>query len=149
MKERDIYSQIQAARALPNSTATAGGAGDNTEVDGPTIDRTALTDRGQSAALFLNYPPALASAQSLAVSVQFQDSADGSSWDDLGAAQVQTVLGGAGGTFTGVLKYRYTNFHLARRYVRAQVTPNLSASGTDTSGISGILVVGGQDELPT
>jgi hypothetical protein len=37
----------------------------------------------------------------------------------------------------------------AKRYIRVKATPDLSASGTDTAAISGVVVFGGQDSLPT
>lgn len=147
MEQTDILAYTKAVRALPNGTATAAGAGDNTEVDGPTIDRRALSDRGHTAMLLVPYTTALASGQSLSASLQFQDSADGSNWDDLEAAQVQSQAGGGGGTFTGVFAYRLP-IRRARRYIRVQFTPNLSASGTDTAAWSGVVVIAGQQQLP-
>jgi hypothetical protein len=156
MIEKDVGAYFVCAQALDNAVATAGGAGDNTPVNGTTFDRRALSDPGLSAALLLAFRAVLAAAQTVSVTIQFQDSADGSAWANYGAAQVFTVgSAGAGGAqdIRSVVKADMGvngEFGLdgARRFVRVVHTPNLTAGATDTFTSAGLFAVGGLQEKP-
>jgi len=134
-------------------TITAGGTGDATEVNGVTIDRNALTQgRGQSAVLAILVKATMASAATTAiVTANFQDSANDSDWTDygtaLGATTTHSAAGGALTASSAVAKLS-VNLASARRYIRAQVMCDLSASGTDTALISSVIIIAGQAQLP-
>ena len=55
---------------------------------------------------------------------------------------ILTLTSAAGGTEVGVGTLGY-DLSRARRYVRIQATPDLSATGTDTASICGVAVFGG------
>ena len=140
-----------------NQTATAAGGGDNTEVDGDWIDRIlSATEEGgiaHSAKLVIAYTTALGdSDETLSFAVQFQDAtaSDGTGSADYGDAVATTVVstGESGGsTETGTVEVD-VNLAGANRYIRSQITPNLSASGTDTCEWSAVLVLFGHDPVP-
>ncbi len=123
------------------STLTAGGTGDNAAVVGATIDRVGYG----SAAVAVAYTTTLAAADTLSLTVQREVSDDGTAWETATTVQAATVVatGDTGGsTETGVLKLR-ESYENTARYVRYTVTPNLSASGTDTARVACVVVLGG------
>ena len=132
------------AAGIP-SLVTAAGTGDATKVTGQTINNI---NGGQSGVLLTSFVAALTDTKSLSFTVEIQESADGSTWDTAEVLQAATVA---------VLADSTTNFHGVQRlevdlkkrkqYVRFNVTPDLSHSGTDTCTWSSVLVVGGDDVL--
>lgn len=133
--------------------ATAGGSGDGTEVDGPYFDRKSA-DRGPygSAKLVIAYRAALTQDATLTLAVKIQDatSAGGAGVADFGAAYdaATVATGGAGGsTETGTVEFDFdlTN---AREFIRARVTPNLSAANTDTLTWMATWMFFGSDRSP-
>lgn len=130
---------------------TAGGSGDNTKVIGATLDRF---DGGQqhfnSAALSIAYEAALAQGATLSFAVEIQESEDGSTWDTVEEVQASTVAATGptgGGIVYGCVRLR-ESYEVRSRYIRYNVTPNLSASGTDTAKVAVIAVMGGANTLP-
>lgn len=144
---RSIGDLIAVRRAAANTAATAGGSGDNTAVTGAIIDRAEIGSP-QSAVLAIPYTATLAAGETLSIgySVQEGNAANLSDAAVLAAADPVVVATGAG-TVTGTFE---VNVPLAGagRYVRANLTPDLSASGTDTAALSAVLVFGGSDRLP-
>lgn len=143
----------RSARVLGNQTATAGGAGDNTEVDGAWIDRIP-TDAGafHSAKLVINYTTTLAQAATLSFAVQMQDATDSSGtavadYADAIAATVVSTGDTGGSTNTGTVEVDI-DLVAARGFVRAQITPNLSAANTDTAAWSAVMILFGSDRQP-
>lgn len=154
------------------ASATAGGTGDNTLVTGLTIDRLALTPNGAKgtvpnvspfgAMFLLSYEATLAAAATLSVvAAKVEDSADGTTWATiyditgatapipptwLAAGVVDTGAAG-GSTQRGVVTFM-TDIKKARRYVRFDFTPDLSATGTDTAKFMVSAVMTGIDEVP-
>ena len=123
------------------SSATAGGTGDNTKVTGATVDRVGYG----SAAVAIAYTATLAATKTLSFAVEVQESDDGSTWGTATALQAATVqaTGQSGGsTETGVLKIS-DSFETRARYVRYNVTPDLSNTGTDTASVAVTVVLGG------
>jgi hypothetical protein len=134
-------------------TATAGGSGDNTEVDGPWLDRKPAA-RGpyHSAKLVIAFRSPLAAAATLSFAVNIQDATDGSGTGaaDFGPAYAKTVVatGGSGGTTeTGTIEFDF-DLSDAREFIRAQVTPDLSAANTDTVTWMASWVLFGSDRGP-
>jgi hypothetical protein len=149
---RDLDSLVLAKPGTASVSITAGGAGDNSEQTGPTLDRYALSKgRGESAVLAVQLTATMASGETGSVLANFQDSANDSDWADYGAVLASTaVLTAAGGAMTAGSGTIQLGVSLAgaRRYIRAQTTANLSRAGTDTALMSSIIVIGGQAQLP-
>lgn len=134
-------------------TATAGGAGDNTEVDGPWFDRKPA-DRGPfgSVKLVIAYRATLTAAATLSLAVNLQDatSSGGAAAADFGKPFAKAVVatGGAGGTTeVGTVEFDF-DVTPAREFIRAQVTPDLSAGATDTVTWTATWVLFGSDRGP-
>lgn len=133
------------------AAVTAGGAGDNTEINGAAIDLNAYGTRFRSAKLAAPVTATLGSGETVQVLGNFQDSADGTNWSDykdaLAATTVATGPSG-GGARTGVATLE-VDITGARRYIRVQATPNLSRAGTDTASFGpGLVLLCGPQELP-
>lgn len=140
---KDLKAETLVKHALAVTAATAAGSGDNTEVNGVTLDTNALTSRANSVLFIVDVKAVLTDAKSITVTANLQDSADGSSWTDItDPATIFTVTSSGGTTETGVGTLGY-DLSRARRYVRIQATPDLSHSGTDTASICGVAVFGG------
>lgn len=147
MISRDIGAQIT-GRAAGAADVTAAGSGDNTEVSGPYIDRRGFL----SAKLVIHYKAVLQQDETISIAANLQDadSTGGSGLGDFGNAVANAVqaTGGAGGsTEEGVVELD-VDLSGAKQYVRAQFTPDLSASGTDTAIVSAVLILGGADVIP-
>jgi hypothetical protein len=144
---RSIGDLIALRRAAANTAATAGGSGDNTAVTGVIIDRAEIGSP-QSAVLAIPFTATLAADETLSIgyTVQEGNAANLSDAAVLATADPVVVATGAG-TVTGTFE---VNVPLAGagRYVRANFTPDLSASGTDTAALAAVLVFGGSDRLP-
>ncbi|TCU34157.1 hypothetical protein [Rhizobium azibense] len=126
----------RSARGSGNNTATAGGAGDATEVNGAYQSRMSDNGIALSAKLIVSFTATLAAGATLTFAGNFQDAltSGGSGVADFGDAVAATVVatGGAGGsTETGTFEID-VDLSGAREYIRAQITPNLSAGATDT-----------------
>jgi len=169
---KNLASMIIAVEASAHAAATAGGTGDNAEVVGLTIDRENLLPYGTAAAVtnaapigavfLVNYEAALGAGNTLTIGKGLvEDSADGVNWatiyDQTGTAApippawpVAGVVdtGGAGGTTQrGVIAFG-TDIQKARRYVRFDFTPDLSAATTDTLKVDVVAVLSGLGEVP-
>jgi hypothetical protein len=121
-----------------NKTATAGGSGDATEVDGAWIDRIPASGgvRVDSAKLVIAYTATLAQGATLKFGVQFQDAtssggAGAADFSDTVASTTVATGPTGGGTVTGTVEIDI-NLGAAREFFRAQITPDLSAANTDT-----------------
>lgn len=127
---RDIGKWIAVAFAA-SGVATAGGTGDATEVDGAYVDRQDYL----SAKLVITGQAVLGDADTLTIAANLQDDADGAGAGvDFGDAFTAAVVatGGTGGSTESFKVEIDVDLSAAKRYVRAQVTPNLSAANTDT-----------------
>lgn len=128
--------------------AVAAGTGDATEVNGGWVDR-----RGRdSVAVFIAYRGVLTAAATLSIAANLQDAVDGAGTGaaDFGAALANAVRAtgaGGGSTETGTLKISF-DLTAARRYIRLQMTPDLSAGATDTARVSAMFVWGPAADLP-
>jgi hypothetical protein len=147
----NIGSKIAVVRAAANTAATAGGSGDNTAVTGVIIDRAAL-NWPASAVFAVPFTTTLAATQTLSVAMTVQDG-DNDALSDAGtfATRANAVVAtgpSGGGTVTGTVELD-VNLTGAKRYVRLNFTPDLSASGTDTAALSGVVAFGGQRRLPS
>lgn len=150
MMTKDIGAVLSTARGGNNAALTAGGAGDNTAVTGHIVDRFDH-NTPQSAVLAIAYSATLGAGETLTVDYTVQhDSAD-----DLGGATTFATATDAviatgptgGGTVTGVFEVNL-NLQGAQRYIRVNVTPDLSRANTDTAQVSTLWVFGGAERLP-
>lgn len=143
-KTKDIGSHLKAVISHVNGPIVAGGAGDGVEVNGATIDRKGF----DSALLLVPHEANLSGSDTLTVAVQLQhgDESDASDMADLGTTyNITSATLSADGE--GLLAVDI-DLSGVKRYVRAQVTPTLSAGATDTAEVSSVFVLGGADELP-
>lgn len=147
MGSRDINSEIAVRRAAANTAVTAGGGGDNSAVTGVIIDRASL-GWAESLVVAILFTTTLASAQTLSVGWTLQHGEDSGLSDaaTLASAGAAVVATGAG-TVAGQLEAG-VSLRGARRYVRLNFTPDLSAGSTDTAALSAALVFGGANRLP-
>lgn len=150
MGSRDIHSEITIRRAAANTAVTAGGGGDNTAVTGVIIDRAAL-GWAESVVIAIPYTTTLAQAAtlSLAYTLQHGEASNLSDAATLASATTAVIAtGGTGGsTETGVFEVG-VSLRGARRYVRLNFTPDLSAGSTDTAALSAVLAFAGANRLP-
>lgn len=153
-KTYDGGAYCRTARVTGNNTATAGGSGDNTEVNGAYIDRK-LDDVGMamSAKLVINFTTALAADETLKFAVQMQDAtaSDGTGvadYEDAVAATVVATGESGGSTETGTVEID-VDLSGANQFVRAQITPDLSRGATDTAAWSATLVLFGDKYQPS
>lgn len=155
MVPTDIGAFLMAAVALIPATITAGAGNDGVEVDGPTIDRNGFNHLAQGGKLIIAWDTTLAAAATLSLAANMQDSPNNSTWTDVldnyaGGALANAVVAtgpGGGGTLRGVSVIDFALDQLDR-YLRAQVTANLSAANTDTVRIAAVLVMGGGEVYP-
>lgn len=144
----DIGAYICSRVALTPATVGAGVGGAGTGVNGVTIDRFAKKPLHQSTKLQVSaVAPSLTSGNTASVFGIIEHSADDSTYAPLASGTL--TLTGQGGTPTqrGVLEVN-ANLVGANRYVRARVTPALSASGVNTLGYAGIFAFGGGEDYP-
>lgn len=137
-----------------NKTAAAAGSGDNTEVDGAWVSRKVATgengELAMSAKLVITYTTTLTAAATLSFGLNFQDSPTASGGDDYGAVVGKTVVAtgpSGGGTVTGTVEVD-VDLASAREYIRAQITPDLSAGSADSAEWSAALVFFGDGRVP-
>lgn len=154
MNRADIYDGGFRARTAHASyqTATAGGTGDATEADGAYADRfDDASGMAMSAKLVIGYTATLAQDATLTIAANIQDDADGAGAGvDFGEALAATVVatGGAGGsTERGAIELDF-DLSSAERYLRSQITPNLSAANTDTCVVWAVWVFFGAGKAP-
>lgn len=146
-----------AKRVTGNNTVAAAGSGDNTEVDGIWIDRLISTQgMAMSAKLCMNYTAVLGnSGETLKFGVTLQDADDAAGTgaadvDGANATIAQTTAATAqsgGSTEVGVAEVD-VDLAKAKRYIRFQITPNLSAAAADSAAWSAIAVMFGGDRGP-
>jgi hypothetical protein len=147
---RNIAALIAVKNAAGPAAMTAGGAGDNTLVTGIIIDRAAL-GWPQSAELVIPFTATLAASATLSVAVTLQhsdasDMSGAGTFDSIANAAVATGPAG-GGTVVGET-VKAVSLAGAKRYLRLNFTPDLSAAGTDTARVGAILAFGGNNRLP-
>ena len=149
---RDIASEILLEHAGAYTAATAGGSGDATEIVGTTIDLTALASRPQSVVFLIPCAATLAATKTLTLVGDIEVSDDGgSTWTtQVTSSTLLTLTGQSGGSTEKDVAKIGVNLALTDiNAVRVNVTPDMSATGTDTAKIGGIVAVfGGLDQLP-
>lgn len=150
--QRDVADLITSKLGSAFASLTAGGAGDATAVVGVWIDRFATGAVPLSAELLLAFSATLGANKNLSIgTVKIEQSSDGVNADatayltftDPGI--VASSVGGA--TVTGVVKLN-APLGSAKRFVRVDFTPDLSAADTDTAKAVAIWNLAGFDQIP-
>jgi hypothetical protein len=141
---RDLVAALTPVYSGNAVAATAAGSGDATAAPGDSIDLTALADRFESVAFAITAKAVLADTKSLTLTAKIETSSDNSVWSDLVAAATVISVTSSGGTTEKKVAVVGTSLEYASRYIRVNVTPDLSASGTDTAAISHIALFGGR-----
>lgn len=155
MNRADIHDGGYRARSefAGAVAATAAGSGDATEVNGQWVSRDiANVGMAVSAKLVIGYEAVLAEGKTLTIAANIQDATDssGTGVADYGTAVAATTVatGDTGGsTERGTIELDF-DLAEANEYVRAQFTPDLSASGTDTAKVSAHWVFFGAPKGP-
>lgn len=158
MQVRNIGAYITGRFCAAEADALAAGTGDATETSGAYIDRQGF----HSAKVMVFYTATLAEDKTLSIASNLQDASasDGTGVADYGAVYANAVVatGDTGGsTETGVIEYDIdflggtqgaADGTVANRYIRIQFTPDLSATGTDTAKLYGVVILGGAEDVP-
>jgi len=153
--QRDVGSLLVAKSALNPVTVTAATTADGQEINGTHIDRQAFThDMPLSCKVIAEHYGSLAAAKTatLAFNLQHADSTTGAwtDYNDRDGTTVATVTQAAttaSQTFNNVTVADYS-LGAAKRWIRVQVTPTLSATATDTLDYGGVVVFGGYNVDP-
>lgn len=130
-------------------SATAAGSGDNTELTGEVIDRLGFS----GCVVAIPFKAVLGAGESLALTLKVAESDDGSTFgsDETIASAVSVASSAGGGTIADCYKLAVNLSGVGaprKRYLRFKLTPNLSASSTDTCVISSAVILGGPDKAP-
>jgi hypothetical protein len=144
---RDIGAYIKTAFA-GYADVVAAGSGDDTEVDGPWVDRLGF----ESLVASIGFETTLGATETLFIAANLQDADDdaGAGVADFGtvyASALQATGGGGGTTESGTLELDF-DLSDAKRYVRLQFTPDLSAGSADIADLVGQLILGGASQIP-
>jgi hypothetical protein len=129
-------SDVRSARAVGGSTVTAGGSGDAVAVNTDWVSRKGPLGIANSGKLILSFSAVLAAAATVKFGVQLQDASDINGAGALNYAEAVApfvaATGGTGGTTEKATAEVDFDLAGAREFVRAVVTPDLSAGATDT-----------------
>lgn len=149
--QRDVGSLGSLKRLSAAAAATAASTGDSTTTTGATIDRAAFSSGSmpKSLAAAIVYDATLATGKTLSIGYAVQDSADGSTWADYQTATYAVVATGATAASVAAGELEVSvNLTSARRYVRLNSAPDLSATQTDTAVTRAVGFFAGFDRLP-
>ncbi|WP_127104363.1 hypothetical protein [Pararhodobacter zhoushanensis] len=147
---RSIGDLIAVRNAAGPAALTAAGTGDNTAVTGVIIDRAAL-NWPQSCTVVIPFIATLAAAATLSVTATLQDG-DNSALSD--AATFAAIASGVAATGESGGSTEQSQIEVdvslagAKRYVRLNFTPDLSAGATDTARVGAVIAFGGSNRLP-
>lgn len=153
----DIGALLHGEIGRDAAVITAGAGNDGVEINGPSIDLTALANQGKrrfrSAKVFIQYKAVLAAAATLTLAANLQTANETgfttgvADLDGVLASAVVATGPGGGGTVTGVAEFK-VDLTQAKQWIRLQSTADLSAANTDTVAIAAVIVMGDPDEAP-
>jgi len=137
------YAQDSSADPL---MTVAAATEDNVKVTGESIDRQGY----DSCAFVLTGSAVLTEAKTASIAVEYQDSADNSTWNTAVALQASTVeaTGDTGGSTEDLLIELALSLRGLERYVRFNVTLDLSHTSTDTAEWTAACILGGKEATP-
>ena len=148
MLSTNIGAYITTKFGLERTASGAGQGGNVGAQDGTVIDRTATRPLNLSAKFAVGWQAIIASGNTLAITVQPRVSDDDVTYENFGDPVVETITGlNAGGEQRGTVEVD-VNLIGAPQYLRARVTPVLSASGVDVAEVFGTWVLGGGETIP-
>ncbi len=144
----DAGANLGARFSVLNVSATAGAAGDNTEVDGAWVDRLGFG----SMKVAIPFSVTLGDGETLSIAANMQTASDASgtgAQDYATALPATTVATGAAGgsTETGVVEMD-VDLSSAGPFVRVQFTPSFSAGGADNADLAAVYIVTGATDNP-
>lgn len=151
---RDAFACTTVEPAAAAQTAvTAGGAGDATEVNGKTLDRTLFTNVTESLAAIVFGVTTLAAAETLTIAANWEeaDSDFATNKRDVPDADViaATVVRTGAATAKGFFAILPLNLQLVtKNFIRVVWTPNLSRAGTDTATVMSSYLFAAPQESP-
>ena len=147
--QHNVASLGDLIRLADQSTATAAGSGDATTVTGITIDRQGFSTGSmpRSAVFGVLWEATLTTAKTLSIGYAVQDSTDNSTWTDYLTATYAVVANGSNGLTPKGNFNVAVDLNSAKRYVRFNSNPDLSATGTDTYYATSAGFVAGFDRL--
>jgi hypothetical protein len=149
VQQHNIASYIKPIDAVDPVVVTAGATTNYAYKLGNTIDRYAqLPANYLSADFIVPYKAVLAAHKKATINQKAEDSADGSTWAAYGPAQQATAIGSTGATGAQTLRGAIgfgVDLGGARRYVRFDLQPVLSATATDTLAVAGVAALSGAD----
>lgn len=147
---------VRSARGSGAQQATAGGSGDATEVNGAWVSRASNKGIALSMKVIISYSAVLAAGQTLKFAGNLQDAIDANGTgaadypsDSVGVPYTTAATGATGGSTESGTFEMDIDLAGAREFVRAQVTPDLSASGTDTLTYSILYLFFGDQRGPS
>jgi hypothetical protein len=128
-----------------NNDATAASTGDNTKVTGDSIIKSGY----DACLLSILGTLTVADTETLSFAVEIQDSADGASWNTATSLKSATVVHTSSGgdtdqSFTVPLEVDVSDYD---EYIRFNITPDLSASSTDTVNWGALAILGNGSDL--
>jgi hypothetical protein len=143
--EEFITASIAGASTVSSApnVITAAGAGDATKVTGETVDLLNYS----SATLLIPWFVSLTADKTLTFAAEYQTSADASTWATAVELFAATTVATATGASKGVVQTALDTGALPR-YIRFNITPNLSHSGTDVAVYCAVVVKGGSNYVP-
>ncbi len=150
--QRDVGSLGVLKRLSVPAAATAAGTGDSTTTTGVTIDRAGFPSSGLPLTLSacVVYEAVLATGKTLSIGYAVQDSADGSTWADYQTGTYAVVATGSTAASAAAGEFEVgVSLGSARRYVRFNHAPDMSATQTDTSVTRAVGFFAGFDRLPS
>ena len=130
-------SFIKGFYGIDSTSVTAGGSGDATAINGVAIDRDSM----YSGQVNVSYDATLSTDETLTLAMKLQHSDDGTNFEDFVTLDNEVVLATAKGVVS-----RNFSLRAAKKYIRLVVTPDMSASDTDTASIGGTVVLTGSDK---
>jgi hypothetical protein len=149
-RDHNIGAFIAAVNTGVAYNSVAAGSNDNTEKAGAIIDRAAHKTP-LSMSLLIQYLAVLAATKTIKVGYRIEhgnDSALADTADFASLTPAVAATGGAGGsTESGVVKFDI-DLGGAKRYLRINVTTDLSATSADTANAAAVAVFGGEDVVP-
>ncbi len=147
-RTHDIGAYIKGVKAL-TANVVASSVGGGVEQNGDDVDRNLVGRLYRSCKLMVPYVATVAVGQTVTLKANTQDGASSTAYTDYADADGSTAVSAIATTAApnGVLEMRL-NLGPAKRFVRVQLTPTLTAATADTVAIAGVHAFGGGEENP-
>lgn len=149
---KNIGALVTHRNGSTSNSVTAGGTGNNTTKTGIKYDRQAVSggvgSPPLSAVASVDFDATLASGATLSLAITVSDSADNSTFAAYATnASAVVATGPSGGGAVSGQQNLNVNLSTARRYVRVDHVPVMSAAGTDTALTRASVLFSGYDRL--